>query len=84
MVRLLIRLLGLKGSWKWACEQMEKGYMVRRKTDTGTCKYRLDREHQRRIEYTWALDPQPGDWVSAYIFFYDFEYTEWEIFKAAP
>jgi hypothetical protein len=72
------RLLNLHGSWKWACKQMDNGYIIQRLTDSGQAKYKLDHEDQRRI--MWTFERNPGittDWDNAYIFLSDFEYTNW-------
>lgn len=76
------RFLGLRGSWKWACRQLDKGHTVRRSTDTGACKYRLDPEGQRRIEWAFSRKPdRDSDWESACVFLADFESVDWEIDK---
>ena len=41
MKNSIIRLLGLKGSWKWAKKQMFKGEMVRCRHWPGALKYRI-------------------------------------------
>lgn len=76
----IIRFFGLPGSWKWACRQMEKGRIVRRSTDTGTAKYRLDLEAQRRIVWSYKSNPpNDSEWETAYIFLRDFECVKWVI-----
>lgn len=78
MIRKIVTFFGLPGSWKWACRQMEKGHTVRRSTDTGQAKYRLDDEGQRRIVWTFKRAPEErGDWENAFIFLSDFECTKW-------
>jgi len=78
--RKIKTFLGLKGSWGWACRQMDKGLMVYRTTDTGAAKYRTDGEGQRRIqwEHTCNLETH-NNWTNAYIFLSDFECTEWAV-----
>lgn len=79
-MNLLRRILGLKGSWTWACRQMRKGLIVRRASDTGECKYRFDLEGQRRIE--WAFKKYPNareDWSNAYMFMSTFVNTTYQI-----
>jgi protein involved in temperature-dependent protein secretion len=74
----LIRLLGLKGSWKWACKQMDKGAIVRPSNATGSVCYKLDHEGQRRIVWAFNRHPIRGTkWENANIFLSDFESTDW-------
>ena len=75
----LIVFFGLRGSWKWACKQMDKGLIVRRASDTGAAHYKLDSENQRRIVWAFTRKPHACDkWENANIFLSDFEYTQWE------
>jgi hypothetical protein len=82
-MKAIIRLLGLKGSWKWACRQLEKGHVIYRATDTGYCKYKLDNEDQRRIQWCFLdffeCGKSQAGWEDAKIFLSDFECTCWEI-----
>ena len=81
MIKWIIRFFGLKGSWSWACRQMDKGFIVYRTTDTGSAKYRLDCEGQRRIEWAFTYDvTNTTVWEDAKIFLSDFECTEWDTF----
>lgn len=74
----IIRFFGLKGSWKWACKQMERGAWVRPAHAAGSVKYKLDYENQRRIVWTFKRDPiENKDWENANIFLSDFEATDW-------
>lgn len=73
------REAGVEGSWKWACRQMAAGLMVRRSTDTGSCRYRLDLEGQRRIQWCFSPDAPRSEWDNAYIFLGDFECMDWEV-----
>ena len=80
MIKSVVRILGLKGSWKWACRQMDKGFIVHRTTDTGSAKYRLDPENQRRIVWAFTVDPSAShNWKTANIFLDDFETVCWAI-----
>ena len=73
------QFLGLKGSWKWACKQMDAGYIVKPKNITGAVKYKLDDEGQRRILWSFANQiTYIMVWKSANIFLSDFE-IEWEL-----
>ena len=85
----IIRVFGLKGSWSWACRQMDKGSIVYGSTWSGTVKYKLDKENQRRIVWSfrknlkdpkWENYPLPA-WESANIFLNDFEYTSWATWR---
>lgn len=83
MFGLLKRALGLRGSWKWACRAMDRGYIVRRSTDTGAAHYKLDHEDQRRIVWCFSREPDSllwKEWKNANIFLSDFEYTNWIIY----
>lgn len=74
----IIRFFGLKGSWKWACKQMERGEWVRPAHATGSVKYRIDNETQGRIVWTFKREPIGNkDWGNANIFLSDFDATDW-------
>jgi hypothetical protein len=76
--QFVIRTIGLRGSWKWACKQMDKGKIVRRFTDTGAAHYKLDNENQRRIQWAFTRDPHnEKKWDNANIFLDDFKRTDW-------
>lgn len=78
--------LGLKGSWSWACRQMDKGYIVKKNGITGTVKYKLDHENQRRILWTFVRNPvnkTGAEWDNANIFLSDFESTDWRVWGKA-
>jgi len=82
----LIRFLGLRGSWKWACRNMQEGRVVFRITDTGALKYKLDCEAQNRILWAGTHDPfglAESDWDSANVFLSDFECIDWVVFDIA-
>jgi len=81
MIKWIIRVFGLRGSWRWACKQMDNGYIVYRTTDTGAAKYKLDSENQRRIQWAFTRSPDDASWKNANIFLSDFECTDWEIWK---
>ena len=76
MDRIIIRFFGLKGSWKWACRQMDKGHIIKQKSATGSVKYKLDHESQRRIVWSF-YPPKDNRWENANIFLSDFEATDW-------
>jgi len=83
--RYFITTLGLRGSWTWACRQMDKGEIIHQTTITGACKYRLDFEGNRRIQ--WAFVPQlpaKADWSNAYIFLADFDRVDYAVWKQRP
>jgi hypothetical protein len=69
----IVRFFGLKGSWKWACRQMDKGEEVRFKGASGCVRYRLDPENQRRLQW-WF-----GKWENAFFFLSYQEGTDWEL-----
>ena len=81
MKKWLIRVLGLRGSWSWACRQMDQGAIVRPAGATGSVKYKLDDLTNRRI--LWSFDREPPkerrDWDGCNIFLSDFERTDWVV-----
>ena len=82
MIKNLIRFFGLKGSWKWACRQMDKGSIIYRTTDSGNAKYRLDTKEQRRICWHYTDNPNKNDiWPNASVFLSDFDCVTWAIWK---
>jgi hypothetical protein len=81
MKKFIIIFFGLKGSWKWACKQLDKGKIIRPESATGTIKFKLDDENQRRIVYTLDRDIKTAKWANANIFLSDFESTDWVIFN---
>ena len=75
----LVRLLGLPGSWAWACRQMERGAIVRPRSATGAVRYKLDHEGQRRLMWTFQRDKSQYRWETANFFLRDQESTDWEV-----
>ena len=75
MIKVIKRLLGLKGSWKWALKQMINGKIIRPSSATGTVKYRFSVDKQNRIE--WTFDRKDYRWNNANIFYSDFIRTDW-------
>jgi hypothetical protein len=84
LLHSLVRLFGLRGSWKWACRQMDRGAIVRPRSATGAVRYKLDHEGHRRL--MWAFQDHPADyrWENAYFFLSDQESTDWEVVKPNP
>jgi len=79
LVKSVVRLFGLRGSWKWACRQMMAGHVVRRRSSTGSVRYRLDVEGQQRLEWTFQRPPGRLDWKEAYFFLSYQEATDYEV-----
>ena len=80
MIKNIIRFFGLKGSWKWACKQLDKGEIIYVPTTTVSCKYKLDTEAQRRICWHFTHKPKVNDiWENANIFLRDFECIKWDV-----
>lgn len=74
----LIKLFGLKGSWKWACKKMSNGSIVWRKNQTGTVKYKVDSPENGRIVWTFENNPlKNSDWKKSNIFLSDFDAIDW-------
>ncbi len=74
----IIRFLGLKGSWRWACRQMAKGHRVRRSSDGAVC-YRRVEGGQRRVVWSCSTNVTQGGWLNAVMYLADFEATDWEV-----
>ena len=84
MISWIKRAFGLKGSFMWACRQMEKGKIVKPKNITGAVKYRFDLEDQTRIQWAFTGRPDTCDdkeWENAFIFFSDILSTNWEVWN---
>ena len=64
---------------------MKKGHIITRKSQTGTVKFRLDREGQGRILWTFVKNPiekyYNSTWENANIFVKYFEETDWIIWR---
>ncbi len=77
MIDFIKRVFGLKGSFNWACKQMNKGLIVSFKNITGAVRYRFDLEGQKRIEWAFKNNPGKSDWESANMFLEDIRSVEW-------
>lgn len=55
--------LGLKGTWFWACRQMQEGRTVRRLRDSGVVRFSYD-QGRRRIKamVEWETSTEPKEW----------------------
>jgi len=82
MLSFIIRVLGLKGSFMWACRQMEKGRIVKPKNIPGAVKYRFDTEGQTRIQYAFTHSLKNAEWENANIFMKDVLSVNWELWNA--
>jgi len=80
MLKCLIRAFGLKGSWKWAIRQMKRGEIVRIAHATGTIKRKIDSLENGRIVEDFGINEAEQNWISAYVFLGDFNYTDWVVF----
>lgn len=78
MISWIIRTLGLKGSWSWACRQMKQGKIIRPSTAVSVG-YKLDDEGEERIIWSFKRYPTKDDWENAYLFLSDFKATDWVI-----
>jgi len=76
-MKWFIRTFGLKGSWKWACKQMQKGHWIKPANASGNVKYKLDHECQQRVVWTFKNKPTAFDWQSASLFLSDFNSVNW-------
>ena len=80
IVRTLRQILGLNGTWAWACRQMRSGEHVRQSDTTGSVHYRMSTDGQERIEWSFAVEeiiPHAEGWNNANMFLSDFESIEW-------
>jgi hypothetical protein len=76
ILHVLVRWLGLPGSWTWACRQLDNGAIIRPASATGAVQYRLDTEAQRRLEWRFG----EGDkWVNANFFLNNRDRTDWVV-----
>ena len=80
------RLFAMKGTWEWACKQMESGKIVRPQSATGSVHYRLDLYNQRKIQWCFGTKELPPEhpaqeWKNAIIFLNTFETNDWIIFE---
>jgi len=74
--KYIVRVLGLKGSWSWACRRMKDGYIVKMKS-TVAVHHRLDLEGQGRIQ--WSFNG--NDWEDAKVFLKDLRATDWNVYN---
>lgn len=82
MLRYLKMCFGLKGSFRWACKQMQKGHIVTFKNITGAVKYRFDIPSNGRIVFAFTHDPHNLNirfWASANIFMSDVYSMDWVV-----
>ena len=75
-MKWIIRLLGLRGSWKWACRQLMKGHVVYPLRATGAVQYALDDEHQKRLLWRFGNN---DEWQNANFFLRDQLRTDWVV-----
>jgi hypothetical protein len=63
MITLLKIFLGCKGTWFWACRQMQEGKTVRRLRDSGVVRFSYD-HGRRRIKgmIEWETSIEPKEW----------------------
>jgi hypothetical protein len=88
LTEIIVRFLGLKGSWRWAKRQMRNGKIVRCKHWSGTLKLRIDSKENSLLQANFTRTPKPlhnGDklwetsnWFISYEDFTDYEVFEWE------
>ena len=85
MKEYIIRLFGLKGSWKWAKKQMMNGEIVRCKHWAGALKLTIDTPFNGRLMSNFTRTPinindQPL-WDNAVHHISYEEFTDYVIFK---
>lgn len=63
MITFLKIFLGWKGTWFWACRQMQEGKTVRRLRDSGVVRFSYD-HGKRRIKamVMWETSTEAKDW----------------------
>lgn len=82
----IIRILRMRGSWTWACQQMQAGHIVYKTSDPCRTKYRLDTEVIGRIlwAYEMSMDsPADRKWKCSNIYDGDYKCTAWAIWEDA-
>ena len=76
----LIRALGLPGSWKWAQRQMIKGKIVRRKSTSGTVKYKFDDPDNCLLMNDFSSKEENQNWTTSNYFRSYSKSTDWYVF----
>ena len=77
----VVSFFGLKGSWKWAVKEMNKGKLLVRTSVTGAVKYRLSTDGQNRLEWDFHRKESEVKWENANFFISDMEATDWVIYN---
>lgn len=83
MVTKIKSLLGLRGSWRWACSMMDKGHVVYQRHGKAFAKYCLDLSHGKKLQITFAPNPYSADtrWKPAEVHLSDFTRCDWTIWS---
>ena len=76
ILHVLVRWLGLPGSWTWACKQMDAGSVIRPASATGAVQYRFDADAQRRLEWRFG---DADKWRNANFFLSCQDRTDWVV-----
>lgn len=81
MKNFFIRKFGLKGSWQWAFNQMEKGEILERPT-SNKARVKLKLNFKDQICWYFGRDAKKEDeWAIATVYVQDFRATDWKVFK---
>lgn len=63
MITFLKIFLGCKGTWFWACRQMQEGKTVRRLRDSGVVRFSYDHGRRRiKAMIEWETSTEPKEW----------------------
>lgn len=84
MNKKLIRILGLKGSWRWAKKQMLKGKVVRCKHWSGALKLRIDSTENTLLQNSFIRENKPPEngqkiWNTSNHFLKYEDFTDYEV-----
>jgi len=81
MKAIILNFLGLRGSWKWACRQMNKGNVVCKSTRSGEIQYKIDDKKEKIIQWAYKRDYDKVYWKRTSISLNDFKRTNWKIWE---
>jgi hypothetical protein len=87
MKTVIIRMFGLKGSWKWAKKQMLQGKIVRCKHWSGSLKLKIESKDNPLLQANFTRTPktihesdklwETSNWHISYEDYTDYEVFEW-------
>ncbi len=84
MIKAVIRLLGLKGSWKWAKKQMLNGSVVRCKHWSGTLIQKIDSRENGLLQMGYYKRDETNrelEWETSNHFMSYEDFTDYEVWN---